>query len=227
MNSNIASMNEQELDAFVYSRVKEGIQRLLHPDMEIVSLDNPVPAYAHPEDAGADIRASLNRLNTTYWKNTDILTNIDELELALEEAYRFNDREKVEQICAELDEVKKQDPYPVCVVMHPGGHCVLLTGIFTAFPKDYEVQIRPRSGLALKARITITNSPGTIDSGYRNEYGIILDNEGASDFIIRQGDRIGQMVCTIVCHPNFIVKNSVDKLTGPDRGGGFGSTKIK
>lgn len=108
------------------------------------------------------------------------------------------------------------------IVLHANGQCLVPTNIFTSFPEIYEVQVRPRSGLALKTEITVTNSPGTIDSDYRNEWGVIIKNLGTEDFEIHQGDRIAQMVVCLVCRPNFVRKDSVDELSGPDRGGGFG-----
>lgn len=108
------------------------------------------------------------------------------------------------------------------IVLYANGQCLVPTNIFTSFPDIYEVQIRPRSGLALKAEITVTNSPGTIDSDYKDEWGIIIKNLGTEDFEIHQGDRIAQMVLCLKCQANFIRKDSVEELTGSDRGGGFG-----
>lgn len=108
------------------------------------------------------------------------------------------------------------------IVLHANGQCLVPTNIFTSFPDYYEVQVRPRSGLALKTEITVTNSPGTIDSDYRDEWGIIIKNLGTEDFEIHQGDKIAQMLICLVCKPNFVRKDSVDELSGPNRGGGFG-----
>ena len=112
------------------------------------------------------------------------------------------------------------------IVLHANGQCLVPTNIFTSFPEIYEGQVRPRSGLALKTEITVTNSPGTIDSDYRNEWGVIIKNLGTEDFEIHQGDRIAQMVVCLVCKPNFFRRDSVNELSGPDRGGGFGHSKI-
>jgi dUTP pyrophosphatase len=96
------------------------------------------------------------------------------------------------------------------------------TGLAVAFPEDYEIQIRPRSGLAAKKNIGVLNSPGTIDSDYRGEIKVIIFNHGEEDFIINNGDRIAQMVLTP------IIKMELEETTNlPDtiRGkGGFGST---
>ena len=98
----------------------------------------------------------------------------------------------------------------------------MLSPIFLAIPQGYEVQVRPRSGLAAKAGITCLNTPGTIDSDYRGEVKVILINLGAEDFTIRRGDRIAQMVVAPVAQAGWI---EVDDLDETARGaGGFGST---
>lgn len=110
------------------------------------------------------------------------------------------------------------------IVIHPGGRALIPTGIYTAFNTDYECQVRPRSGLALKYGIFVLNSPGTIDGDYRNEHGVILANFGTQDFIVRQGDRIGQLVFHKI---ERIEWEEVEELDTTDRSGGFGSTNIK
>jgi dUTP pyrophosphatase len=217
------NLTEQELDAFVCNRVKEAIYRLLHPTVEIVSLDNPVPEYATPGDAGADIRASINRIQIQFMKNAYIKTNVDFLHDELEEAFQQENKDIVNQLWEIIDETEEQ---PEAIVIKPGGHCLVPTGIFTAFPELYVADIVPRSGLALKMRITITNSPGKIDCGYRNEWGLIIDNEGDKDFIIRQGDRIAQVQFSLKCQANFVQVANVEELSGIDRGGGFGHTLV-
>lgn len=103
------------------------------------------------------------------------------------------------------------------------GHSVLVpTGIRMAIPDGYEVQIRPRSGLALKHQITVLNTPGTIDADYRGEIGIILINHGKIEFIIKPGMPIAQMVLAPFHRANFIPSSD---LTATQRGaGGFGHT---
>lgn len=118
--------------------------------------------------------------------------------------------------------VRKEGGEIEFLLLHPGGQFLCPTGIHTSFDVFHSADIQPRSGLALKKRITITNSPGLIDSTYKNEWGIILANEGHEDLIIKQGDPIAQVVFRIVCHPRFVQVDSVDELTGTDRGGGFG-----
>ena len=96
------------------------------------------------------------------------------------------------------------------------------TGISVAMPKNYEIQIRPRSGLAAKNNISILNTPGTIDSDYRGEIKIILFNHGSDEFLINNGDRIAQIVLMPVHKIDF---EEVDNLPDTVRGeGGFGST---
>ena len=111
--------------------------------------------------------------------------------------------------------------------LNPGGQFLCPTGIHTAFEGIYEVQIRPRSGLALKKRITITNTPGTIEGDYKDEWGIILANEGSEPVIINQGDKVAQAVFSIIVRPNFIKVDSVNDLSGSNRGGGFGHSDSK
>ena len=96
------------------------------------------------------------------------------------------------------------------------------TGLSLAFPDDYEVQIRPRSGLAAKNNITVLNTPGTIDSDYRGEIKIILFNHGDKEFIINNRDRVAQMILTPVIKMELEETNNLpDSIRG---GGGFGST---
>ena len=96
------------------------------------------------------------------------------------------------------------------------------TGISVAFPKDYEIQIRPRSGLAAKKNISVLNTPGTIDSDYRGEIKIILFNHGNEDFTISNGDRIAQMVLTPIVKIELEETNNLPETTRGE--GGFGST---
>ena len=104
----------------------------------------------------------------------------------------------------------------------PNSSYLVPTGLSMAFSGDYEVQIRPRSGLAAKNSITVLNTPGTIDSDYRGEIKIILFNHGNENFIINNGDRVAQMVLTPVVKMKF---EEVDNLPDTLRGeGGFGST---
>ena len=104
----------------------------------------------------------------------------------------------------------------------PGQRHAVATGFKVAIPEGYEIQVRPRSGLALKHGITVPNTPGTIDSDYRGELKIILINHGAESFAIERGDRIAQLVLAPVLRADW---HEVSQLSDTERGsGGFGST---
>lgn len=135
----------------------------VHPDAVL-------PAYAHPSDAGMDIRS-----------------------------------------------VK-------ALVIPAGRRALVPTGLVVNLPLGYEAQVRPRSGLALKAGVTVLNTPGTIDAGYRGEIGVILANFGEDDFEVKVGDRIAQLVIAPVTQPTIVEATEIDET---DRGaGGFGSTGV-
>ena len=96
------------------------------------------------------------------------------------------------------------------------------TGVFIELPVNFEAQVRPRSGLALKHNITLTNSPGTIDAGYRGEVGVIIFNHGPEEFAVKRGDRIAQMVIAELPEVELQIAST---LSDSDRGeGGFGSS---
>lgn len=108
------------------------------------------------------------------------------------------------------------------LILPPGKSALIPTGLRVAIPHGYEIQVRPRSGLALKHQITVLNTPGTIDADYRGEVGIILINHGTEEFIIKPGMRIAQLVVAKVTPASFIPANA---LTETARGaGGFGHT---
>ncbi len=110
------------------------------------------------------------------------------------------------------------------VVVPRFGRALVKTGLVMALPPGYEAQVRPRSGLALKHGVTVLNTPGTIDSGYRGEIGVILANFGDSDFRVAKGDRIAQLVAAPVTQADIVETDVVDET---DRGaGGFGSTGV-
>ncbi len=133
----------------------------IHPDAVL-------PAYAHPSDAGMDIRSVAE------------------------------------------------------VTVPARGRVLVPTGLVVLLPPGYEAQVRPRSGLALKHGVTVLNTPGTIDSGYRGEIGVILFNSSDVDFPVRKGDRVAQMVIAPVTQPTVEEADFIDET---DRGaGGFGST---
>lgn len=104
------------------------------------------------------------------------------------------------------------------------GRVLVHTGLVMLLPPMFEAQVRPRSGLALKHGITVLNTPGTIDAGYRGEVGVILANFGDSDFEVRKGDKIAQIVVAPVLQARI---EEADEIDETDRGsGGFGSTGI-
>jgi dUTP pyrophosphatase len=108
------------------------------------------------------------------------------------------------------------------VVLAPGERMLIPTGFALDVPEGYEVQIRPRSGLALRSGVTLLNSPGTIDSDYRGPVGVIVVNFGREPFTVNRGDRIAQMIVAPVVRAVFA---EVDAVGGTSRGeGGFGST---
>ncbi len=111
------------------------------------------------------------------------------------------------------------------LTLMPGEVRAVGTGLHIELPADYEAQIRPRSGLALKKHITVPNSPGTIDADYRGEVKVALVNFGQEPFVIKRGDRIAQMIIAPVTRATCQV---VEELSGTERGaGGFGSTGTK
>lgn len=119
--------------------------------------------------------------------------------------------------------VRREDNTIDHIVIETGGRALIPTELYTAIPEGYEVQIRPRSGLALKSGITVLNTPGTIDADYRNGWGVILmNNDLMNEFKVYQGDRIAQAVLNKV---EQIEWEEVESLDETSRGlGGFGST---
>ena len=108
------------------------------------------------------------------------------------------------------------------IEIKPNSSALIPTGLSIAIPENYEVQIRPRSGLAAKSNISVLNAPGTIDSDYRGELKVILFNHGNKQFVVKNNERIAQMVLTPILKVDF---EEVDSLPDTIRGsGGFGST---
>jgi len=175
--------------------------------VEIEKLYNDVvlPEYAHEDDAGMDIRAYFTR----EWV----------------EEYILKSRTQMARIGGEVVETSR-DEKRIIVPAADGpmtkNWLIVPTGIKVAIPRGYEIQVRPRSGLAAKKAITVMNTPGTIDSQYRGEVGVILVNHGPEPFVITSGDRIAQIVLKRVDRINWVER---DKLSDTVRGdGGFGST---
>ncbi|MCK0127263.1 dUTP diphosphatase [Erythrobacter sp. F6033] len=118
---------------------------------------------------------------------------------------------------AGMDVVSAED-----VTIEPGARHAVATGLSMAIPHGYEIQVRPRSGLAFKYGITVPNTPGTIDSDYRGELKVLLINHGTEAFAIARGDRVAQLVLAPVVQASW---QEVDELDATQRGaGGFGST---
>ena len=110
------------------------------------------------------------------------------------------------------------------LTLTPGARALVHTGLVLMLPPDAEAQVRPRSGLALKHGVTVLNTPGTIDAGYRGEVGVILINLGAEPFKVEKGMKIAQLVIARVTQADVVEVSAVDST---DRGaGGFGSTGI-
>jgi dUTP pyrophosphatase len=108
------------------------------------------------------------------------------------------------------------------VTLQPGDRTLIPTGLFLEIPPGYEMQIRPRSGLALKHGVTILNSPGTVDADYRGEIKVLLINHGQEPFVISKGDRIAQM---ILAKHEVISWEATSQLNTTERGdGGYGSS---
>lgn len=158
--------------------------------------ENPNPQYSNPTDAGCDIRADFSRISV----------------------------DNPIKLYGDGGVVFAGEGHPLTMLrLEPGSRALIPTGIYTAIPKGYEVQIRPRSGYALKKGITVLNTPGTIDSGYRNEWGVIIINNGFETVWIEDKERIAQAV--LVKFEKIEWENhNLQEITsmGEDRGGGFG-----
>jgi len=154
-----------------------------------------LPQYESLNSAGFDFKADFSTKNS----NSDFLGN---------KKFLFNNDTKELRLLAN------------------GGRVLIPSGLHIALPEGYELQVRPRSGLALKSGISIVNSPGTIDSDYRGEIGVILINTDPEiDFIIKDGERIGQGVIKAVEQLTWNIVDTIDDLGDTERGqGGFGHT---
>lgn len=112
--------------------------------------------------------------------------------------------------------------------LHPGDTRIINTGLYVAIPEGYEIQVRPRSGLSVNTKLRVANSPGTIDSNFRGELCVIMDNIGGDSCIIRKGDRIGQLVLAVVPVWDWNLVGSPELLGDTNRGiNGFGSTGVQ
>ena len=111
------------------------------------------------------------------------------------------------------------------ITLAPLQRALIKTGLFVALPKGYEMQVRPRSGLAYKKGITVLNSPGTIDADYRGEIGVLLVNLSDQEFVVYDGERIAQLVIAPHMQPHWQEQISLEETTRGE--GGFGSTGTK
>lgn len=166
--------------------------------VDVINISNKeLPKYETPASAGMDIRADFSRVTIT----------------------------NPIKVWGDAEIIFKGDNHPNTLLrLDPGARALIPTGLFTAIPEGYEIQIRPRSGLALKRGLTVCNTPGTVDADYRNEIGVILINLGLETVWIEDGERIAQAVLNKV---ETIEWNIVDKLDTTSRSGGFGSSGLK
>lgn len=158
---------------------------------------NKNPEYSNPTDAGADVRVDFSRV-------------CPENPIKL-----FGDGEII---------FAGENYSKTLLRLEPGSRAILPTGIYTAIPEGYEVQLRPRSGLAIKKGLNLINCIGTIDTGYRNEWGIPVVNQGLETVWIEDGERICQAVLNKYSTIEWEPVANIKDLSGEDRGGGFGST---
>lgn len=166
--------------------------------VQVVNIsNNNLPQYETPASAGLDIRADFSRVTPQNPIKT------------------FGDAEVIFSGAA----YKK-----TMLRLEPGSRALIPTGIFTAIPEGYEVQIRPRSGLAIKKGLNVINCVGTIDADYRNEWGIPITNQGFETVWIEDGERICQAILNRV---ERIEWEQVSELNKTERNGGFGSTGTK
>ena len=165
--------------------------------------DNPNPEYAKNGDSGFDVRANVEE--SISLAPTRISVRKDTIKTEYGEKSIVTDVELLR-----------------------GETKVIPTGLFFEIPDNYEIQARSRSGLSAKAQVVVTNSPGTVDSGYRGELKIILTNHGEKYFHINKGDKIAQCVFSSVLNDNFVDLQQVDEISDDtDRGAdGFGSTGV-
>ena len=158
--------------------------------------NNLLPKYETPQSAGLDVRADFSRITP----------------------------QNPIKVFGEGEILFKGEGHATTMLrLEPGSRALIPTGLFTAIPEGYEIQVRPRSGLALKKGVELSNSPGTIDADYRSEIGVILKNGGLDTIWIEDGERICQFVLNKVERIDWNIVESLDKT---ERNGGFGSTNL-
>jgi dUTP pyrophosphatase len=166
--------------------------------VEVVNIsNNDLPKYETLSSAGQDVRADFSRVSP----------------------------ENPIKVYGDGEIIFKGEGHPKTMLrLEPGSRALIPTGLFTAIPEGYEIQVRPRSGLALKKGLSCANAVGTIDADYRNEIGVILINLGLETAWIEDGERIAQFILNKV---ERLIWNQVQKLEETSRKGGFGSTGVK
>jgi dUTP pyrophosphatase len=177
---------------------------------------NPLPKHETISSSGIDLRANFPINQELLEHNGNITSYMAQVTKG------YNCEVTVRAINFNTDEVIEKCMNEVVLIIGVGGRALVPTGLHLEIPIGYEGQVRPRSGLALKHGISIVNTPGTIDADYRGEIGVILINNGNEPFLIKNNDKIAQLV---VCKVEQIELDVVQDLTSTDRGdGGFGST---
>ena len=166
---------------------------------------NKLPAYETTLAAGMDVRADFSRIT-----ETNLLKTKGECEFIFE---------------AGVEDMEHD--HPAMLKLGAGSRALIPTGLFVAIPEGFEIQVRPRSGWAIKHGITVLNTPGTVDADYRNEIGVILINNGLDPVWIEDGERIAQLVLNVVPQIEWVPVDDKDKLGKTDRTGGFGSTNTR
>jgi dUTP pyrophosphatase len=179
--------------------------------------DNELPCYAHDGDSGIDLRVDMKETVKNHLKGIGYDWLI----------YKANEPCFDEQGKLKIARVGMSDCSEyVMICIRAGGTALIGTGLRMAIPIGYELQVRTRSGFSLRG-IVCANSPGTIDSGYRGDIGVIVHNQGKNDVYLYAGDKIAQGVLCKVERIGWEVVNNADELDASDRGeGGFGSTGI-
>lgn len=167
-------------------------------EVKVINIsNNKLPQYETPKSAGMDIRADFSRISI----------------------------ENPIKVFGDVEIIFKGDGHNQTLLrLEPGSRALIPTGIFTTIPDGYEVQLRPRSGLAIKKGLNLINCVGTIDADYTAEWGIPVTNQGLETIWIEDGERICQAVLNKVEQIEWVEVESIEKT---ERNGGFGSTGTK
>ena len=162
--------------------------------------ENKNPQYSNPTDAGADLRADFSKVTP----------------------------ENPISVFGDAEIIFKGENHNVTMLrLEPGTRALIPTGIYTSIPEGYEVQIRPRSGMAIKRGLSVINTPGTIDSSYKGQWFIPVINLGHESVWIEDSERIAQAVLNKFEKIEWVDVNRISELFGEDRGGGIGHSGSK